>query len=186
MTIDELIGDRSDDLEKFNTIVPVLNADEEKLFQKIDYFHLGVGVLFQGFFRTHKMKELRSIISSKSIDSPYERLFAVFDRDNREYSEGQEIVLSRPLYSSPIIDTVRNSLSTLDSTFIVINGKVKVLPVPLNVTHYEPAMLINEGTRFKVISKEVQDWENPIPRLSCVQHHKRLNIVHVEVVNNLS
>lgn len=185
MTIDELIGDRFDNLEKFDTIIPEYTIEEEKLFQKIDYFHLGVGVLFQGFFRTNKMNELKSIISSKSIDSPYQRLFTVFDRDTKEYSEGQEIVLSRPIYSSPNIDTVRNSLSTLDSTFIVLNGTVKALPVPLSITNYEPAMLINEGIRFKVISKEVQDWENPTPRLSCVHHHKRLKIVHVEVVNNL-
>lgn len=184
MTIDELMGDKVYNFEKFGTILPKYTAEEEKLFQKIDYFHLGVGVLFQGVFRTHKMNELKSIISSKAVDSPYQRLFTVFDRDTKEYSEGQEIVLSRPIYSSPNIDTVRNSLSTLDSTFIVINGDIKALPVPLNVTNFEPAMLINEGTRFKVVSKEIQDWDKPTPRLSCVKHHKRLKIVHVEAVNS--
>lgn len=186
MPINDLIGDRELEMSQFSQMLPSYLPKENRLFRQIDYFNLGVGVLFYGVRQRSKMEKLKQVARNKSIESPYERLFMVFERDNRQYSKGQEIVLSEPVYASPVIETVRNSLLSNGSTFLVIDGKVNGLPLPLSSTNYEPAFLINEGTRFKVVSIEVVDWTNPLPRISCSSAHKQVNIVHLEVENHKS
>lgn len=181
MEINKLVKNQPFVVDQFRELIPKYESDEQRLFRTIEYFHLGVGVLFSGVFKKHKLEKLESIALSKSIESPFERLFMVFDRDKQEYHEGQEITLSNPVYASPLVDPVRNSLSREGSKFIIIEGAVKGLPLPLEVTNYEPSFLLNKGTRFKVLSKEVRNWENPSPRLSCSFQHKQLMIVHAEV-----